>query len=348
MDLLGLAEVADLLRVTKQAIANWRARREDFPGPIATLKSGPVWSAESIRSWADQEGIEIDEASPDVVTDTNLGRRAVVVAMMNMKGGVGKSTLAANLGWYAAVRRDLKVLLVDLDPQFNLSQYVLGVQKFERLLEAGEPTIDDLFKPIAPGKEPVSVEELIQKVSDFEDLSCLHLIPARLELAWSVRHATDRAHLLRDGLDQIRQEYDLIILDCSPTESVLTRAAYFASDYIAAPIKPEFLSTIGLPLLINSIAEFRNVHPNEPFPEILGVIFNDVYDKIEHRRSKNYVKKTANDLQIPVFENELGHSDSYPAGARKGQPIFWTNNARDTKKNELAKVASEFLRRIGL
>ena len=348
MELLGLAEVADLLQVTKQAIANWRARREDFPAPIATLKSGPVWSTDSILRWADQEGMQLAPTPTEEEVDGGNTRRAVIVAMMNMKGGVGKSTLAANLGWYAAVRRDLRVLLVDLDPQFNLSQYVLGVQKFERLLEAGQPTIDDLFKPISPGKEPIHIEELIQKVSDFEDLSCLHLIPARLELAWSVRHATDKAHILRDGLENIRSEYDLIILDCSPTESVLTRAAYFAADYVAIPIKPEFLSTIGLPLLINSIAEFRNVYPNENYPEILGVIFNDVYDKIEHRRSKSFVKKTASDLNIPVFENELGHSDSYPAGARKGQPIFWTNNARDAKKNELARVASEFLRRIEL
>jgi chromosome partitioning protein len=347
MSLLGLAEVADLLGVSKQNVANWRARREDFPAPMANLKSGPVWSADSIMAWARGEGIEVQPSEP-VIQGGAVSRRAVVVAMMNMKGGVGKSTLTANLGWYAAVRKDLRVLLVDLDPQFNLSQYVLGVAKFEELISADEPTIDNLFKPQAPGKEPVSILELIQHISDYDDGSCLHLVPARLELAWSIRHATDRAHLLRDALEEVLHDYDLIIIDCSPTESVLTRAAYFASDYIAVPVKPEFLSTIGLPLLITSIEEFKNVHPSERYPEILGIIFNDVSDKPEHLKSKSFVKRTAERFSIPIFSNELGHSDSYPAGARKGQPIFWTNNARDTKKNELAKLAIEFIQRIGL
>jgi chromosome partitioning protein len=347
MSLLGLAEVADLLGVTKQNVANWRARRDDFPSPIANLKSGPVWSSDSIQQWAAQEGmaVHVPDEQPAEPSET---RRATVVAMMNMKGGVGKSTLTANLGWYAAVRRDRRVLLVDLDPQFNLSQYVLGVARFEELIDSDEPTIDDLFKPLAPGKEPVAISELIQRVADYEDGSCLHLVPARLELAWSVRHATDRAHLLRDAMEEVRSDYDLILLDCSPTESVLTRAAYFAADYIAVPVKPEFLSTIGLPLLIKSIEEFRNVHPTDPYPEILGIIFNDVMDKPEHLKSKTFVRRTAAQFNIPIFDNELGHSDSYPAGARSGQPLFWTNNARDTKKNELARVAGEFLQRVGL
>lgn len=342
-----MAEVADLLGVTKQNVANWRARREDFPAPIANLKSGPVWSVDAIRGWASGEGIEV-HLPENVELKNTQSKRAVVVAMMNMKGGVGKSTLTANLGWYATVRKDLRVLLVDLDPQFNLSQYVLGVSRFEALIDSQEPTIDDLFKAMSPGKEPVHLSELIQHVSNYDDGSCLHLVPARLELAWSVRHATDRAHILRDGLEEVRSSYDLIILDCSPTESVLTRSAYFAADFIAVPVKPEFLSAIGLPLLIKSIDEFRNVHPTDPYPEILGIIFNDVSDKPEHITSKSFVRKAADQFKIPVFSNELGHSDSYPAGARKGQPLFWTNNARDTKKSELARLATEFLQRIGL
>jgi chromosome partitioning protein len=347
MELLGLAEVADLLGVTKQNVANWRSRRDDFPQPIAALKSGPVWSAQAIANWATREGISValpEAEEPSAATS----RRAIVVAMMNMKGGVGKSTLTANLGWYGAARRDLRVLLVDLDPQFNLSQYVLGVSRFEKWLEAGEPTIDDLFKPVSAGKEPPDIEDLINHVSDYQDGSCLHLIPSRLDLAWSVQYAVDKARVLRDNLEAIRDQYDVILIDCSPTESVLSKAAYFSADYIAVPVKPEFLATIGLPLLIKSVNEFRSSNPNDSCPDFLGIIFNDVSDKIEHRRSIGYVKKIADELEIPVFENELGHSDSYPAGARNGQPIFWTNNARDAKKNELARLAREFFQGIGL
>jgi chromosome partitioning protein len=346
MDLLGLAEVAELLGVTKQNIANWRSRREDFPGPIANLKSGPVWAAEAILSWAESEEIEV-QYRPGEEAGEKAARNAVVVAMLNMKGGVGKSTLTANFGWHAAVRRDLRVLLIDLDPQFNLSQYVLGVNKFENLIENNDPTIDELFKPLPHGKPRPSLSDLIQHVNDYDDDSCLHLVPARLELAWSIKHS-EQVHILQDEISEIKNKYDLIIIDCSPSESILTRAAYKASDYIAVPVKPEFLSTIGLPLLVKSIEEFGNLYPNDSTPEIIGIIFNDVSDKIEHRRAKNSVRKTAKGLGIPIFENEVGHSDSYPVGARKGQPIFWTGNARDTKKYELTKVATEFLNRIGL
>ncbi|RIV81434.1 AAA family ATPase [Pelagerythrobacter aerophilus] len=347
MELLGLAEVADVLRVSKQNVANWRARRQDFPPPVANLKSGPVWSTDAIVEWAAREGLEIDPPKASAASQQNE-TRATVVAMMNMKGGVGKSTLAANLGWYGAARLDHRVLLVDLDPQFNLSQYVLGVQRFEELLNSDEPTIDDLFRPMTGDKPPVHASELIQQVTNYDDGSCLHLIPARLELAFNVRLATERAHILRDSLEDVITNYDVIILDCSPTESILTWAAYYASDYIVVPVKPEFLSTIGLPLLIKSVDAFKAQHPADRYPDILGIIFNDSSDKVEHLKSKRFVRETAHEFNIPIFDNEISHSDSYPAGARKGQPIFWTNNARDLKKSELARAAREFYQKVGL
>ena len=347
MELLGLAEVADVLGVNKQNVANWRSRRADFPQPVANLKSGPVWSTDTIIEWARREGLVVNLPDDDGAGEST-SQRATVVAMMNMKGGVGKSTLAANLGWYGAARLDHRVLLVDLDPQFNLSQYVLGVERFEELLASNEPTIDDLFRPMVSEKPTVEASELIQEVSNYDDGSCLHLIPARLELAFNVRLANERAHILRDSLESIITEYDLVILDCSPTESILTWSAYYASDYILAPVKPEFLSTIGLPLLMKSIETFRSAHPSDKYPEIIGIVFNDSMDKIEHLKSKRFVRETAENFGIPIFDNEISHSDSYPAGARKGQPIFWTNNARDLKKSELARVAREFYQKVGL
>jgi chromosome partitioning protein len=347
MTLLGLAEIADLLNVTKQVVANWRARREDFPPPVVTLKSGPVWSFEAVRNWAESQGLKIVQPVTDSALGENTARHATVVSMMNMKGGVGKSTLAANLGWYGAIRRDLRVLLIDLDPQFNLSQYVLGVEAFENLLAQQQPTIEALFRQPIPGKPNPELSELIHVVNDWDDGSCLHLVPASLELAWSMRLALERAHVLRDGINEVKDLYDVVIIDCSPTESILSTAAYFASDFIVVPVRPEFLSTIGLPLLLRSLEEFKNTHKNEPAPDIAGIVFNDATEKVEHERSRTFVKRLAEEHSLPVFQHEVGHSDSYPAGARNGKPIFWTDNARETKKAEFARVASEFYQRIG-
>ncbi|TCP96419.1 chromosome partitioning protein [Sphingomonas sp. PP-F2F-A104-K0414] len=347
MELVGVAEIAEMLGVSKQVVANWRGRKGGFPVPTATLKAGPVWTREAVTAWAISQGITVRQEAVAPSASTETRRPASVAALMNMKGGVGKSTLTANIGWHAAYNRGLRVLLVDLDPQFNLSQYILGVEGYERLVADEDATIEMLFRH-EPGDGPVDIRGLIREVHDWNDESCLHLVPASLDLAWSMRLALERAHVLRDALDEIRDTYDLIIIDCAPTESILSTATYFAADWILVPVKPEFLSAIGLPLLLKSIQEFENTHRNETPPQIAGIVFNDVSDRVEHSRSRRYVRETAGRNSIPVFQNEINHSDSYPAGARQGKPIFLTDNARSSRKEELERVGDEFLGSIGL
>jgi chromosome partitioning protein len=347
MDLVGIAEIAERLGVSKQVIANWRTRKATFPKPTAELKSGPVWSSDVIMEWAISEEIPIPESRQDKrISKSNKYRRAVVAALMNMKGGVGKSTLTANLGWHAAYTGNKRVLLIDLDPQFNLSQYILGVRGYEQLLEEGGATVEAVFVNGIDGPSPAN--KLIRMVHDWDDGSCLHLLPASLELAWSMKYLADRAHMLRDFVDEVREDYDIIIIDCSPTESILSTSSYMASDYIFVPVKPEFLSTIGLPLLLRSIDEFKKTHKNESVPELGGIIFNDTGEKGEHDRSREYVRYLAAIHSIPVFSTEVSHSDSYPVGARVGKPIFLTDNARSWKISEFKKVAEEFLKKVGL
>lgn len=350
MELLGLAEIAALLGVTKQVIANWKARKPNFPTPIAELKSGPVWSKDAVMAWAEGESIPIAEAPEPAHDDgkTARNRRAVVAALMNMKGGVGKSTMTANVGWFGAYRRNLRVLMIDLDPQFNLSQYILGLRRYEKLVDDGAPTIASLFDEADGDGKQVVLSDVVRAVADWDDGSCLHIVPATLELAFQMRYAIDRPHILRDQIDDVRDQYDLILIDCAPTESILSWATYLAADYIFIPVKPEFLATIGLPLLLRSIKKFQAVHQNNPVPEIGGIIFNDTGEKTEHDRSRNYVQSVATKNGWYVFNNEVSHSDSYPAGARIGKPIFLTDNARSWKKEEFNNVAAEFLEKVGL
>lgn len=348
MSLVGLAEIADLLGVTKQVVANWRTRKPNFPQPVASLKSGPVWAEDAIVAWAAAEGLQINRPVSAVFGPAPRGKPAVVAAIMNMKGGVGKSTIAANLGWFAAYNKNLRILLIDLDPQFNLSQYILGVKGYEKLIDEKEQTVEALFRSDGPERPSAELKDLIRVIHNWNDGSCLHLVPADLELARSMKHALERAHVLRDGIQDVEYRYDLVIIDCAPTESILSWASYFAADYIFVPVRPEFLSTIGLPLLLKSIEEFQKSHKNESAPEIGGIVFNDTSEKLEHDRSRSYVKQIAHQYGFPVFANEISHSDSYPAGARAGKPIFMTENARFWKKEEFSRVAEEFFERVGL
>jgi chromosome partitioning protein len=187
---------------------------------------------------------------------------------------------------------------------------------------------------------------MVREVHNWNDGSCLHLIPAKLDLAWSIRNAPASANLLEDHLGDIKERYDLILIDCAPTDSVLSDAAYMASDYIFVPVRPEFLSTIGLPLLLESMRRFQISQPNRALPTFGGIMFNGTGEKVEHDRARAYVRTVADQHDLHVFEHEISHSDSYPVGSRVGKPIFLTEKARTSKKTEFAEVAEEFLRRV--
>jgi chromosome partitioning protein len=129
---------------------------------------------------------------------------------------------------------------------------------------------------------------------------------------------------------------------------MLTTAAYLASDYILVPIKPEFLSTIGLPLLARSLADFHDQY-DEKKVEFLGIVFNHASDyEPEEARSKNEVRSVAKPFGWYVFDAEVSYSRSYPRGAREGQPIFRTKFARSSQKSRAFQFAAEFVNRVGL
>src|SRR2546430_17365174 len=95
-ELVGLSEVADLLGTSRQAVANWRQKRQGgFPEPIAKLKSGPIWRRTDIVDWAAANGKAIIEATSDNGA-AKPGRRGTTVGLINMKGAVGNATLPYN------------------------------------------------------------------------------------------------------------------------------------------------------------------------------------------------------------------------------------------------------------
>ena len=349
--LVGVAEIAEIFGVSRQAASNWRERHSDFPTPIASLKSGPVWELPDILAWAGDRGMQVKTSKISTLGPSHDARApCVVVAFVNMKGGVGKSTLTANIGWYCAYHADLRVLMVDLDPQFNLSQSVLGNDRYEEHLEQGKPTVVEIFEQRMPGSSTVGVAKTaIAAAHEWDDGSLIHVVPSKLELAWTLKNPHQKEHLLRDYIQDVKDDYDVILIDCAPTESVLTTAAYMSSNYLVVPVRPEYLSTIGLPLLVRSLTDYRRAYRNEPYPKLAGIVFNDSDGaKREHNRSHKAVHEVANQQGWRIFKGQLSHSDSYPSGARVGKPIFLTDYARRWKKEEFMVVAREFMECVGL
>ncbi|HLX85600.1 MAG TPA: ParA family protein [Terriglobales bacterium] len=325
----------------------------NFPAPVAELKSGPVWKRAEIIEWAKSTGVQVATAESSKAQSTPRRKTSVVVAVVNMKGGVGKSTVTANLGWHSAYKKNHKVLLVDLDPQFNLSQYALGRERYQEFLRRKRPSVYEIFEQTSssPGMREAHADlsQAIIQVKAWSDGSRLDLVPSRLDLAWTLKSSSySKIEHLSSFLEPLRRKYDLVLIDCPPTQSMLTDAAYRASGYVLIPVRPEFLSTIGLPLLVKSLEDFQLEHRNKEI-EIAGILFNAVtISKNEHQKSRNDVMTLAKKNGWYVFKNEISYSDSYPKGSREGKPIFLTGYARWDKVNEFEALANEFLQRIGL
>jgi len=278
---------------------------------------------------------------------------SVNVSFINMKGGVGKTSLAMQTAIYAAWNGK-KVLAIDLDPQSNLSQALLGYAEYIRLLAASKPTVVQLledYQPATygtPGPQPVTIQDVIIK-NVWSKNCCLNLLPSRLELSRVLRNPAGKERRLAKALAKVADKYDLVIIDCAPTESVLTDIAYFASGFVVVPVKPEFLAAIGLPLLARSLETFRA--ENEDHQIVMaGVVFNhgDYQPGPEAKTSLNEVRSLAKKHGWPMFVNEVPHSKAIPKSAREASAVAHTSYARSGIKSAIVEFCGELFGKVGV
>ena len=280
---------------------------------------------------------------------------ATVVSFINMKGGVGKTTLAMQIALNAPFR-GLRVLAIDLDPQSNLSQSLMGADRYGEHLLENKPTITHVFDGFIPPSKsrpaPRRINaDIVLKQSGARGPFYPDLIPSRLELARNLKHGKHIERRLAEALSLIEDQYDLVILDCPPTESVLTDAAYAASRFVLVPVKPEFLATIGLPLLAISMDEFKRRNPDHELG-ICGIVFNcsPTGKKIgpEARRSVAEVERIAEDHGWHIYPAHIPVSPSFASATRTGSPIAGTKSARSPTPQKFHTFAKQFFESIGM
>ncbi|MBX8555888.1 AAA family ATPase [Pseudomonas cichorii] len=280
---------------------------------------------------------------------------AISVSLINMKGGVGKTTLAAQLA-HAADRKDLRTLVVDLDPQANLSQAIMGARDYVEHLNKKRPTVVNLFEQYlpptvsSPSPKKIGIQDVILKAAGYWNGSTLDLIPSRLELSNTLKNPTGKERKLAKALALVSESYDLILIDCAPTESILTDAAYHASRYALVPVKPEFLATIGLPLLANSVVQFKEENSDHAL-DICGVVFNhssSYSDGPETDTSIGEVKAEAVKNSWHVYDSHVRYSKSYAKSAREGTPIGSTSYVRTNVRQQFLMFSREFFKSIGI
>ncbi len=253
----------------------------------------------------------------------------VCISVINMKGGVGKTTIAVLLARHAAQYRDLKVLAVDLDPQANLSQALMGANAYRRFIDTKAPSIVEVFEgyapptPSNPSPSPLGVDEVVQTIR-----TDLHLIPSRFDFSdHLVKSIGTDPRVLARLIANSFQHKDLVIIDCAPTESIFTQTAYHASRYVLVPVKPEFLATIGFPLLGRSLKTFSNMNHDI---EVIGVVINDTsdyqaYPTPEKRQALDEIHEEARKNEWYVFDNGLKYSRGFPKMMRGD--YTWSGNA---------------------
>lgn len=273
----------------------------------------------------------------------------IAISVINMKGGVGKSTIAALLCRHAVHSLELKVLAVDLDPQANLSQAFM-THNYEAFLEEQRPSIVEIFKGYAPpsatrrSAKALSPEEVAISVGVGDSL---HLVPSRFDFSDNLIGALKpNPQVLAQWLSEHYQDKDLIIVDCAPTESVLTQAAYHASGLVLVPVRPEYFATIGFPLLQQSLASFRSKNRGHTI-EVAGVVINNAfYDGgndggPEKKRALRDIRKEAKSNEWKIFGNEIPHSRGFPKRMRGD--YSYPGNA-----GQFRYFANEFFEEIGL
>jgi chromosome partitioning protein len=280
---------------------------------------------------------------------------ATVVSLINMKGGVGKTTLATQLA-HAADQKNLRTLAIDLDPQSNLSQSLMTPAGWVKHIRAKKPTVAQILEGYTPASDgnasptKVDIHDVIVKAAGFYKGSTLDLIPSRLELSQTLKNPTGKERRLAKALSHVADEYDLVLIDCAPTESILTEAAYFASRYVLVPVKPEFLATVGLPLLARSLNDFKDENGDHSV-DICGIAFvhSSSYSRgPEGQTSIKDVNSEAKKNGWPIFSTQVRYSASYAKSAREGTPIGNTSYVQWPVTAEWSRFMNEFLLAVGV
>jgi len=188
-----------------------------------------------------------------------------VVSLINMKGGVAKTTLAINLADCLASRHNSKVLLIDVDPQFNATQCLMTPENYMEHVKQGLDTVVKIFdrknritagtvsqaKAIAP--------KALDEVEVINIKKNLDLLPGNLELyRLEMAPGDGRENRLKNFLKSIEDKYDYVVIDTPPTPSIWMTSALIASNYYLIPVKADPISLTGIDLLKSIIEEKRD------------------------------------------------------------------------------------------
>lgn len=301
-----------------------------------------------------------------------------IVAVINYKGGVGKTTTIANLASGCA-RDGKKVLLVDADAQSNLTFSFVSVSRWRKDFET-DKTLRSFYSEIVDTHKIPSLKKFIitdlrvnRQLRRLGATGYIHLVSSHLglinidlDLAVNLGGANKRAMALsivqtynyfREALNAVKDEYDVVLVDCPPNFNIVTKNALVASNLYIIPTKPDYLSTLGVEELQKHIAHLQQ-DTNEDIDEykfsfdhidlkLLGVLFTMV--KVYAGRPASKHQEFISDVRrsrVATFKAKIRHNASYNADIPESLvPLIITDGSAPKLReliDEYDKLAAEF------
>ncbi|HEX3271092.1 MAG TPA: ParA family protein [Ktedonobacterales bacterium] len=285
---------------------------------------------------------------------------AVVTSIINLKGGVGKTTLTLALAHYLAGEHGKRVLVIDLDPQTNATIALVTERRWRERDQAGQ-TLYQLFKDQIENTRLFSAQEaILTRVSNVGGgIPGLDLLPSSIRLHRIQDRITKIADLdtfrggpvyaLREALRDMLQQYDHVLIDCPPNLGVITLNGIAISRYFLIPVVPDILSTLGVPLVLDRMADFALRAQHEIFG--LGIVVSRF--RAASRLHKQTVMSMRRDaipgIHPPIF-NSIITEDVGVAEAADVEETVATLRQKfggTAPHRQFSALADEYLRYVG-
>ena len=240
-----------------------------------------------------------------------MEKRTKITAICNQKGGVGKSVTTVNLG-IGLAREGKRVCLIDVDSQGSMTAS-LGYQQPDRIETTLAAVLGRIIanEPVAPG------EGIIHHVEGVD------FLPANRELSGievTLVNAIGRETYMREYLNSIRDQYDVILLDCCPSLGMLTINALAAADTVLIPLQAHYLSILGLEQLIHTIANVRQ--RINPALEIEGILITMADMRTNYSREIIELLRNSYGGKLRVFNSVIPLSIRAAESSAEGRSIY--------------------------
>lgn len=240
-----------------------------------------------------------------------MQKKATVIAVVNQKGGTGKTTTCENLGVGLALEGK-RVLLVDTDPQASLT-VSLGNPYPDNL----SPTLSDMMGKIIMEKSIAPGEGILHHAEGVD------LMPANIELSGlevSLVNAISQETILRQYLDTVKQNYDFILLDCMPSLGMLTINALAAADNVLIPVQAAYLPAKGLEQLLETINKVRR--QINPKLKIEGILLTMVDSRTNYSKEISNLIRESYGGKLKVYKTDIPRSVRAEEISAEGASIF--------------------------